>query len=183
MSRRSLLTGFFLVVAVLGQGAMALSRSSDGSVTVFAHAFAGLRIEGKSSRVSVDQDAATLTFRVPIAPIETGIELRDRHMRDALEAERFPNAVLRIARSGLTYPGPHRLAEGTASGELTLHGLTRPVSVKYRAEMGTGGSTKVRGTLQIDMRDFEIRYPSYLGVTVAPEVEVEVEVELAVDAA
>jgi hypothetical protein len=57
------------------------------------------------------------------------------------------------------------------------------VAVKYRAEQGEGGSTKVRGTMQINMRDFEIKYPSYLGVTVAPEVEVQVEVELPLDAA
>ena len=32
----------------------------------------------------------------------------------------------------------------------------------------------MRGSLQIDMRDFEIKYPSYFGLAVAPEVEVEV---------
>ncbi len=181
MNTRNLLTGFFLVVALLTQGAMALSRTGESSVTVLAHGPAGLRIEGRSSDVSLEEDASVLTFRVPIAPIETGIGLRDRHLRETLEAEKFPAAILWVSRSELTFPKEREPAEGTARGELTLHGQSRPVEVHYRAELGAGGITKVRGSVQLDMRAFEIKSPSYLGVTVAPEVEVKV--ELAVEGA
>jgi len=97
MNTRNLLTGFFLVVALLTQGAMALSRTGESSVTVLAHGPAGLRIEGRSSDVSLEEDASVLTFRVPIAPIETGIGLRDRHLRETLEAEKFPAAILWVS--------------------------------------------------------------------------------------
>jgi len=40
---------------------------------------------------------------------------------------------------------------------------------------------KVRGSFQLDMRDFAINAPSYLGVSVAPKVEVNA--ELAVNGA
>ena len=178
MNTRNLLTGFFLAVAVLTQGALAFSRSGESSVTVHAHGPAGLRIEGKSPQVSLEEDDAVLAFKVPIAPIETGIDLRDRHLREILEAEKFPAAILRVSRSDLTFPKQREPAEGVAKGELTLHGRSRPVEVHYRAEVGEGGVTKVRGSLQLDMRDFEIKSPSYLGVTVAPEVEVKVELAL-----
>jgi len=178
MNTRNVLTGLFLAIAVLTQGALALSRSGEGSVTVLAHGPAGLRIEGKSAQVSVDEDAAWLAFKVPIGPIETGIDLRDRHLREMLEAEKFPAAVLRVSRSDLTFPKQSEPAEGIAKGELTLHGRSRPVEVRYRAELGKGGVTKVRGSLQLDLRDFQIKSPSYLGVAVAPEVEVKVELAL-----
>jgi len=50
--------------------------------------------------------------------------------------------------------------------------------VHYRAELAAGGVTKVQGALQLDIRDFEIKSPSYLGVTVAPVVEVKVELAM-----
>jgi hypothetical protein len=50
--------------------------------------------------------------------------------------------------------------------------------VHYRAELGPGGITQVRGSLHLDMRDFDIMAPSYLGVSLAPRVEVRVELAL-----
>jgi len=178
MKTRNLLTGALLLVAVLTQGAMALSRWGQSSVTILAHGFAGVRIEGKSTDVSLDQDASALTFKMPLAPIETGIGLRDRHLREILEAEKFPAAILRISRSDLIFPRGHQPVEGTAKGELTLHGHSRPVEVSYHAEAGAAGITEVRGSLQIDMRDFDIKAPSYLGVTVAPDVQVKLEMSV-----
>src|SRR5215468_10656354 len=163
MNARNMLTGFFLALAVITQGAIAVSRSSETSVTVLARGPAGLRIEGKSANLSFEEDASTLTFRVPVQPIETGIDLRDRHLREMLEAEKFPAAVLQVARSEVKFPKESGLTEGTAKGDLTLHGQSRPVDVRYRAELGAGGATKVQGSLRIDMRDFEIKAPSYLG--------------------
>lgn len=175
---RNVLTGFFLVVSVVGQGAIALSRARESSVTVLARGPAGLRIEGKSSEIELAEDASTLTFKVPIVAIGTGIGLRDRHLREALEAEKFPAAILRVSRSELTFPTEHDPAQGTAKGELTLHGQSRLVQVRYRAAMSAAGVTSIQGSVQLDMRDFEIKSPSYLGVTVAPQVEVRVEIAM-----
>ena len=56
--------------------------------------------------------------------------------------------------------------------------IDQTVKVHYRAELGASGVTKVRGSFQLDMRDFDIKAPSYLGVSVAPKVEVSVELAL-----
>ncbi len=171
MNTRNLLTGFFLVVAAVTQGAIAVSSSVESSVTVLARGPAGLRIEGKSATVSFEEDASALTFKVPLAPIETGIGLRDRHLREMLEAEKFPAAILRVPRSELTFPKEREAAEGTARGELMLHGRSRPVEVQYRAERGADGIIRVRGSMKLDMRDFEIKSPSYLEVKAELAVE------------
>ncbi|HYV66218.1 MAG TPA: YceI family protein [Myxococcales bacterium] len=175
MNTRNLLTGFFLALAVVTQGALALSQPGESSVTILARGPAGLRIEGKSGQISLDKDASALIFKVPIAPIETGIALRDRHLREMLDAEKFPAAILRVSRADLTFPSQREPAEGTAKGELTLHGRSRPVEVRYRAEPAQGGLISVRGSLRLDLRDFDIQSPSYLGVSVSPQVEVKVE--------
>lgn len=176
MNMRNLLTGCFLAIALLTEGAIALSRARErGSVTILARGPAGLRIEGKGSEIALEEDASTLVFKVPVAPLETGVGLRDVHLREMLEAEKYPAAILRVPRSQLTFPKEHEPAEGTAECDLTLHGESRPVKVQYRAELTAGGIIKVWGSLQLDMSDYDIKAPSYLGVTVAPKVEVKVE--------
>jgi len=58
---------------------------------------------------------------------------------------------------------------------LTIHGVSRPCTVHYRAEGGAEGEVRVRGTTRIDMRDFRVEVPSYLGVTVDPAVSIQVD--------
>src|SRR5256885_7980450 len=84
MHTRSLFSGMFLLVAVLTEAAIALSHPRESSLTVLAHGPAGLRIEGKSAGVLVEEDASALTVKVPIAPIDTGIGLRGRPLREML---------------------------------------------------------------------------------------------------
>ena len=179
MNTRNLLTGFFLVSAVLTEAAVAVSWSrTNSTVTVLARGPAGLRIEGKGREVSVEEDGSALTFKVPLAPLETGIGLRDVHLRELLEADKYPAAILRVSRTALMFPKANETVAGTAEGDLTLHGQSRPVKVRYSAELGEDGITRIQGRFQVDVRDFDIKTPSYLGVSVAPVVEVEAELAM-----
>ena len=56
-------------------------------------------------------------------------------------------------------------------GLLTLHGQTRNVEFHYTAEL-VGGTYSVNGDAQINIEDFGMRMPSYLGVTVRPLVSI-----------
>ncbi|HTO96671.1 MAG TPA: YceI family protein [Myxococcales bacterium] len=173
---RLVLTSLFLALALVTEGALAVSWTRGaGSVTVVARAREGMRIEGKGRQISFAQDESALTFRVPLSPLETGISQRDLHLQKLLEADKYPEAILRVPRSELTLPAEQRPAEGTAEGELTLRGQTRPVRVRYLAELVPGGITKVRGSFHLDLRDYDIEAPSYLGIALTPKVEVRAE--------
>ena len=177
MHKRYLVPAAFLATALMVEGAIALSRVGQSSVTVFAQTPAG-RIEGWSSEIALEEASDRLTFKVPLPPIQTGIALRDQHLREMLEVDQFPSAMLQVSRSELTFPAPGKPSEGIARGELTLHGLSHPVEVRYRSTLGKRGVAKVDGSIQLDMRDFEIKYPSYFGLAVAPEVEIKVELSV-----
>ena len=177
MHKRYLVPAAFLATALMVEGAIALSRVGQSSVTILAQTPAG-RIEGWSSEIALEEASDMLTFKVPLAPVETGIALRDRHLREMLEVEQFPFALLQVSRSELTFPSAGKPVDGIARGELTLHGLSHPVDVRYRAKLVKGGIAKVDGSIQLDMRHFEIKYPSYFGLAVAPEVEVKVELSV-----
>jgi polyisoprenoid-binding protein YceI len=171
---KNLLTSAFLIACTV-QAALATVLPRNAGIVVVAHGPAGLRIEGRSAEVSVDDETSALVFRVPVAPIDTGIGLRNRHLREALEADRFPVATLHISRAGLKLPSEAApLIDGLATGDLSLHGQTRAVSVHYLARRDSS-VIHVKATLRLDMREFGIETTSYLGVGVAPEVEVEAE--------
>src|SRR3954464_7872038 len=135
---RNLLTGVFLLATVVQQAA----------VTVAARGPGGLNIEGNSAEVSLEQEASVLIFKLPIDPIDTGIELRNRHLRASLETDRFPVASLRVSRADLTFPTTASPVAGTVTGELTLHGQTRPVAVRYRA-LRVAGLTRLHGSVRV----------------------------------
>jgi len=55
-----------------------------------------------------------------------------------------------------------------------MHGVTRPVRFRYRA-LRTGSDYHVQGLTQVDIRDFNVKVPCYLGVCVHPTVKVKFE--------
>ncbi len=162
-------------ILMLGGGGVAhaaLSLTSDAHVSFQASGPAGMKIEGSTTELSVRDDLVNIVITVPLANLTTGIGLRDHHMKEKyLEVQKFPSAVLTVARGALKWPANDREAVADIPGTMQLHGQTHPVTVHYEAK-GDGSSLKATGSLRVDMNDFGIVVPSYLGVTVKPDVDV-----------
>ena len=151
----------------------ALSTSGDARIVFKAAGPAGLSFEGKGHDVKLKEDGNAVVVSVKLDGLATGIELRDRHMKEKyLETGKYPTATLEVDKSKLHFPDGSAVS-GSADGKLTLHGVTRPVKVSYHAE-GDSKQAKVDGTMRINMKDFKIEVPNYLGVTVKPTIDVEV---------
>ena len=162
------------VVTVLGLAVAAeakLSAAGGQSVQFTAVGPAGLKIVGKSNSVAVDSDDKNITITVPLSNLDTGIGMRNTHMKDKyLETAKYPNAVLVVPKAGAGYPAG---GSGNAAGTLTLHGQTKPVTVHYDVKK-EGAEYAVSGTAHINMTDFKIDQPSFAGATVKPDVDVAV---------
>ena len=167
-----------ILTAVLLVGGLvhaAITSPSGTSVLVSMRGPAGLNIEGTTRELGISELDGEIVFRVPLSGIDTGIGLRNRHMRGYLDVASFPQAELRVPRKALVFPTPGKATESDVQGTLTIHGVSRPSSVHYRAEGGAGGEVRVRGTTRIDMRDFGLEVPAYLGVRVDPMVAIQVD--------
>jgi polyisoprenoid-binding protein YceI len=150
----------------------ALSSASDAKVTFGAAGPAGFKIEGTTSDLTVAEGNGNVVVSVPLGNLTTGIALRDHHMKEKyLEVGRYPAAVLTVARASLKFPGGGEQQEGDAPAMLSLHGQTRPVTVHYSAK-GDGAGMATQGRFHINMNEYGITVPSYLGVTVKPDVDV-----------
>jgi polyisoprenoid-binding protein YceI len=115
--------------------------------------------------------AMTGAFAVDLMKLETGIPLRDRHLRNNyLEVQRGPDfAVAKLVNLKVErLPG-----KGTIRGLLTLHGQQREVTgVADIQQQGAG--YRVEATFPLRISEFQIPEPTYLGVGVKNEITIRV---------
>jgi polyisoprenoid-binding protein YceI len=134
----------------------------------------GFGVDGKTDQLRIDDDGTTLKITVPLATLQTGIALRDKHMREKyLQVDKYPDAVLEVPWSSVKLPGDGQTGEGTAPGKMTIHGKTKDVQAKYRI-VRTGNRYQVTGNVPLNLKDYDIDVPSYLGVTVQPDIDTSV---------
>jgi hypothetical protein len=165
-----LLLGLPALALPLVAGA-ALVRTGDAEAQFVATGPAGLRINGKTHDLQVADSGAVLKVSVPLANLKTGIELRDRHLREKyLQVAQHPQAVLEVQRAAIKHPASGGSVTAEADGTLLLHGQTKPVRFKYTAQRD-GSRIRVEGSLRIDIRNHGIEVPSYMGLKVKPEVD------------
>ncbi len=168
MARR---TSLLVVLAALPLLAAATKVTGEPTAGFRGRGPGGFSLEGKTHQLRVEDDGTTLKVIVPLSGLQTGISLRDRHMREKyLEVDKYPDAVLSLPWSSVKLPEDGRTAEATAPGTMALHGKTHDVQVRYRLAR-SGNSYQVSGDIALDIRDYGIEIPSYFGITVQPEIE------------
>jgi polyisoprenoid-binding protein YceI len=161
-----------ILLSISAVGHAGLSAPSDTHVSFLASGPAGLKIEGTTPDLTVGEGSGNVILTVPLANLTTGIGLRDKHMKEKyLEVPKFPAAILTVARGSLKVPAGGEAVETDVPGTLQLHGQTKPVSVHYDAKADAAGFA-AHGKFHINMNDFGIQVPTYLGVTVKPDVDV-----------
>ena len=149
-----------------------LSKTGTSTTNFKASGPAGLNINGSTADMTVADDGTTVTITVPLANINTGIALRDEHTKKALEADKYPNVTLAVPRASLKFPADGASSSGDAKGSMTLHGQTKDVTFHYSAKRA-GSTYTVTGNTSVNVDDFGVKRPSYLGVTVKPDVAID----------
>lgn len=155
------------------------AAASTWTVAVAAESFVGYRIDeelasigattavGRTAEVSgslvLEGTAVTeVTIEANMQTLTSDEERRDNALRNqSLETATFPSATF-------TLTAPIELSEAltegalysvVATGDLTIHGVTRAVELPLEAQY-TNGMLVVVGSLEIALADFEISQPS-----------------------
>lgn len=168
----------------------------SGTWAVTGDSFAGYRVDevlqgqdvtvtGRTSGVTGDLTVDSLalteaTISVDVASIATDEGARDAYFRDtAMEAGKFPAATFTLTEP-VTLQAPVAGVAQTvdATGDLTLHGVTQPVTVALQAALtDTGG--QVVGSIPITFSDYGVDAPNLGFVSVEDQGSVEFELFLA----
>jgi polyisoprenoid-binding protein YceI len=141
------------------------------------------RFNGVSGRLVTGDDLldSSVTAEIDVTSFDTGNPQRDEHIRSAdfLHATRFPTMTYRS--SGLRWDGDKLVVDG----ELTLHGITRPVPLTVELT-GFGpdpyGGTRAgfSATGKINRKDFGIDTELPLdggGVVIGDTVQISLDIE------
>jgi polyisoprenoid-binding protein YceI len=149
-----------------------------GSFEDFSGSFVGYRVKetlasigateavGRTPDVtgSITVDGSTITaaeFSADLTGLRSDNDRRDGQLRrQALETDQFPTATFKLtAPVDLgAVPAEGATADVTASGDLTLHGVTKPVEIPLQARLQDGVVT-VAGALPIAFADYAIAKP------------------------
>ncbi len=112
----------------------------------------------------------TAHFEVPLASIDTGIPLRNEHMRDNfLETAKYPNATFKLSKISTGVIKPGQKLSVTADGEFTIHGVTVkkqvPVDIFYvkkcadKQKMPGCDLLQIKAKFPVKLDDHKIKRP------------------------
>jgi polyisoprenoid-binding protein YceI len=134
-------------------------------------------VEGRtrqaSGTIDVDPDnladSVGVRVEVDLASLDTGIGLRNQHMRENhLETDSYPKVVFRgarVAEAESRTLAPGRTVKILLEGDFDLHGVVRrmlvPVQVT-RTEHGGRPALRVRAEFAVKLSDHKIARPSFL---------------------
>ncbi len=156
---------------------LAVGKPSMLKINGKAKSGEGAKMEGK---LELKGDSIVGTAKFPLDSLTTGISLRDRHMKEKyLETAKFPKAE--FALTELKLPEPLVKGDGEAKGvpfkgTLTVHGVAKPVTGTVDIER-KGAKAEMEFKFGTTIPSHKIELPSFMGVTVAEDVQVTVEVE------
>lgn len=176
-------------VASVGAQEFDLDRGAENLVRFLSRTNVQ-EFEGTTSRIdgyvalgstplgSASVKESELYFEVDLASLDTGIGLRNRHMRDDyLEVAKHPFAKYegRIVQVDSTQDGS---LEVTAEGTFSLHGVVRSMRVPC-AVTTAGSGYRARCSFSVLLSDFKIAIPRIMFLKLANEIELQLDFTVA----
>jgi polyisoprenoid-binding protein YceI len=147
------------------------------------------RISGTLAADPDDVAASAVDIRVELASLDSGITLRNQHMRERfLETGKFPYATFKsVSVSGPASVVPNKPAEVSVTGDYSMHGVTRRIIVPVRVVMipeseltkstrGPGSWIHVTATFPVRLADYDVHVPDTFLVNTADPIPVKIDV-------
>ena len=146
-------------------------------------------VRGKFEKISgtlifdtANPEQASVEVTIDASSLNTGVTDRDNHLRSAdfLDVANFPTITFKSTKVEKTGDN-----EGTITGDLTIRGVTRPVTIKAEylgQEKNPWGITVTgfTGTTKINREDFGLTWNVALetgGVLVGKDINIALDVE------
>jgi len=124
-----------------------------------------------------DYSGSEFHFEVKLTTIDTGIGLRNRHMRESyLETDQFPYASYAGVIDSVANAGNDAFLV-YSSGKFKVHGIVNDLILKIEAHEGEGGFL-VSTDFELNLNDYEIEVPKLMFMKVSEIVEVKLELKL-----
>jgi polyisoprenoid-binding protein YceI len=171
-SMKTLLSNLILLTAALA--ASAASFSPSGSLKVEGDStLHKWSLDATSMTMVVDADPAalsqavkagavkTMELRISVAGLRSGESGLDKNMRKAMDADKYPEVSYKLERYELAPAGADGTVVAKTTGQLTIAGQTRPVTMDVEFRFGPDGA-KAKGSYNLKMSDYGIKPPTLM---------------------
>ena len=171
--------------AALAQSRTYDVRSGEKSTAQFHAEDTYDSFDGNTNRVSgtIVADAAapassSVALTVELRSLDTGVGLRNKEMRERyLETGKFPDATFKsVSVSGPASIAANAPEEIRVTGDFTLHGVTKRMTIPVRVVMIPDGRIHATSSFAVKMPEFGINVPKNVLVTVNDEVPVRLDI-------
>jgi polyisoprenoid-binding protein YceI len=162
---------FFLTsstIALAGTYGFTKSNNTVNWKAVSNPGFFRINGEGGAAEGTLTATAGKVSGTVSVAldAYKTGSDLRDEHMKTKfLVTSTNPKATLELKDQPFTEG-----ADGKMTGYLTLKGVTKPVAIDFKV-----AGKSVSAKFKVNLKDYPLGVPSWLGATMADVVDVTVD--------
>lgn len=149
-----------------GSGSFVGYRVQEQFVGALASQEATGRTSEVTGRLRIEGNRVTeAEVRANLRSLRSDKDRRDNYIRrNGLESDQFPESIFRLTEP-ITLPAgvrPGRTVTVRATGEFTLHGVTRPVTIDLEGRWD-GRQVQVVGRLPITFADYGITPPNIGG--------------------
>ncbi len=136
------------------------------------------KIEGKTNKGTLVIDVATgkLESAVLVKGFHFEKSLMEEHFNENyMESGKFPKAVFAgtIANFNTVNLKKEGIYPVTIAGNLTMHGVTKPVEAKGNVTVKGGALTNAKAAFKVSMADFNISIPSAVRDKIAKEAKID----------
>jgi polyisoprenoid-binding protein YceI len=139
------------------------------------HRFDGVshKVEGRA-RLGGDGKAQVMV-RVPVESFDSGNSNRDEHMKETVEAARFPSVELKALADGAAQPAsfPSKQKK-TFKAQLNFHGAQNVFELPVEVEWLSANEVRATATFTVGLESYKIERPSLMFVKVDNEMQVDV---------
>ena len=150
-------------------------RSEKGLISFFSDgAIEDILAENYAAGSLFDGSTGEMVFIVPILEFRFPKSLMREHFNEKyMETEKYPKSTFQGKISGfnLNSSGEQKVK---AVGKLTMHGVTKEVSVPGTVEF-VNGKAIVKARFIIRLQDYNIKIPTLVWQNIAEEVELKVD--------
>jgi polyisoprenoid-binding protein YceI len=166
------------LIFALGFISMASAQSymTDKGTAVFYSRVPLHTFSGNSNHLTglINLSNLKVDFYIDLTTLETGIEKRDRDMRETLETEKYPFAEFFGELVSDFNPDTTAEQPVKVEGEFKIHGVSREVTIDGTLQMKPEGLL-VKASWILRLENYDIVPPRLLFMKVDQEQEIEIE--------
>src|SRR5262249_51832488 len=130
------------------------------------------KVEGRA-RILPDGKAQVMV-RVPSESFDSGNVNRDAHMKECVEAAKYPWVELKALGEGLTPPATFPTTQKkTFKAQLSFHGVQQTFDVPVDVTWEAANKVRAKVTFAISLDGYKVERPSLMFVKVDDELKVD----------